>query len=327
MAAPVRESYYKGGGLDFEEIRVRLSKGRILGEEEVNQILDSLVAALIREETVIFLQSPIIICGDLHGQFEDVELLLQLATTDVRTDRFLFMGDYVDRGNYSLNTFLLLATLKLQYPAQYFLLRGNHESRQVTQQYGFHSEVLRSYGHSGIWARCMHAFDLLPYAAVVDNDVFSVHGGISPKLVLLEELNKKRRVREIPTAGMLADLAWSDPEDQGLKGFRANQRGAGYLFGRDALREFCYRNGLKLVTRSHQLVMEGYKWYFGEQNEEFPGQLINVWSAPNYAYQSKNVASFLKLRYPGQPPAVLPCFSDRAQRIAVQEAEISKYFA
>jgi diadenosine tetraphosphatase ApaH/serine/threonine PP2A family protein phosphatase len=173
----------------------------------------------------------------------------------------------------------------------------------------------------------MHVFDLLPYAAVIDNSVFSVHGGISPKLVLVEELNKKRRIREIPTAGMLADLAWSDPDDQGLKGFRANQRGAGFLFGRDALREFCHQNRLRLVTRSHQLVMEGYKWYFGIENSEFPGQLINVWSAPNYAYQSKNVASFLKLRYPGQVPAVLPTFADRPSRIAVQEAEVSKYFA
>jgi gluconate kinase len=115
---PGTASYYDGGGLNFEEIRVRMSRGKILGEEEVTQILDALSDILYSEENVLQLQSPIVICGDLHGQYEDVELLLEQATTDVRRDRFLFMGDYVDRGHHSLNTFRLLAKYKLQYPGQ-----------------------------------------------------------------------------------------------------------------------------------------------------------------------------------------------------------------
>jgi diadenosine tetraphosphatase ApaH/serine/threonine PP2A family protein phosphatase len=322
------ESYYRGAGLDYGAVRSRIGKGEILGEEEVMQIFDALTDVLYREENVLILQSPIIVVGDIHGQLEDLEFLLSKAITNIRSDKFLFMGDYVDRGHHSLNTFLLLAVSKLQYPLQYFLLRGNHESRQVSQQYGFQSEVILHYGHLGLWLRCMNLFDLLPYAAIIDGDVFSVHGGISPMMPLIDKINTKNRMRETPQYGMITDLVWSDPDDD-VTFFRANARGAGFLFGRAALRRFCHNNKLMVVTRSHQLAPEGFKWSFGEAGEATRGRLLTVWSVPNYAYVSNNVASFLKLRYDRNEPFELHTFTEATQRIDMKHVEgcVPKYFA
>jgi diadenosine tetraphosphatase ApaH/serine/threonine PP2A family protein phosphatase len=322
------DDYYHGGGLEFDAIREQMDAGKILSEDEVAQILATLSTLLYQEDNVLVLQSPIVIVGDVHGQYEDLKLLFELAAQNNPTGRYLFMGDYVDRGHYSLNTFLLLATYKIQYPTQYFLLRGNHESRQVTQQYGFHAEIFGNYGHVGLWTKAMLIFDLLPFAAVVDNDILSVHGGISPRLPFVSQINSKKRMNEISNKGGLADLVWSDPEDGGSLLYRPNQRGAGFIFGREAVMKFCTNNKLRLITRSHQLVMEGFKWFFGDEGV-CTGRLINVWSAPNYAYTSGNEASFLRVRYAGDEEFRPVTFSAEVQnkRIAAVEADISKYFA
>jgi hypothetical protein len=135
-------------------------------------------------------------------------------------------------------------------------------------------------------------------------------------------------MRETPQYGMLADLTWSDPDDD-VAFFKANARGAGFLFGKAALRRFCHNNKLVLVTRSHQLAVEGFRWYFGEPGEEAPGKLLTVWSAPNYAYMSNNIASFLKVRYSGNEKFELHTFAEATKRIDLKDVEgcVSKYFA
>jgi diadenosine tetraphosphatase ApaH/serine/threonine PP2A family protein phosphatase len=130
----------------------------------------------------------------------------------------------------------------------------------------------------------MRLFDLLPIAAIVDTDVFSVHGGLSPELILYEDLLTKDRQKEIGEKGVIADLTWSDPDEARKLEWRPNARGAGFVFGEIAVTKFCHRNRLRLITRSHQLVMAGFQWYF--QDEGSSGRLINVWSVPNYQYQS-----------------------------------------
>jgi diadenosine tetraphosphatase ApaH/serine/threonine PP2A family protein phosphatase len=314
--------------LAFDAIRDQMDRGEILPEHIVNRLFDRLAQVLYTENNVVTLQSPCVICGDIHGQYEDLQELFKQA--DPNNDRFLFMGDYVDRGKYSLNTFLLLVTYKLQYPGQYYLLRGNHESRQVTQQYGFQQEIISSYGHVSLWTKAMDIFDLLPYAALIDGDIFSIHGGLSPRMPLIELAEKHERRAEIPVSGLLADLAWSDPDDVGVKDYRPNQRGAGWIFGVNAVKRFCLNNKLQFVTRSHQLVQTGFKWYFGDEKEIPPGKLINVWSAPNYAYTSKNIASILKVRFGGnQRSFETPTFEDvKVGRIAQEVVKPAlDYFA
>ena len=199
---------------------------------------------------------------------------------------YLFMGDFVDRGFYSVETFLLLLALKARYPDRVQLIRGNHESRQITQVYGFYDECLRKYGSVNVWRYCTDVFDYLALSALVEGKVLTVHGGLSPSINSLDQIRTLDRKQEVPHDGAMCDLLWSDPED--IDGWGLSPRGAGYLFGGDVVNQFNSTNNIELIARSHQLVMEGYKSMFGDT-------LVTVWSAPNYCYRCGNVASILEL--------------------------------
>ena len=197
------------------------------------------------------------------------------------------MGDYVDRGYYSVECVTYLICLKVRYPTRIHLTRGNHESRQITQVYGFYDECLRKYGNSNVWKYFTDLFDYLPLTAVVENQIFCLHGGLSPSIENLDNIRKLDRIQETPQEGPMCDLLWSDP-DQDQKGFGISPRGAGYLFGEDVVKTFEEINKIDLIARAHQLVMEGYKMMFD-------GKLVTIWSAPNYCYRCGNMASILKL--------------------------------
>lgn len=218
---------------------------------------------------------PAQVCGDIHGQFYDLKELFKVGG-DVPETNYLFMGDFVDRGFYSVETFLLLLALKVRYPDRITLIRGNHESRQITQVYGFYDECLRKYGSITVWRYCTEIFDYLSLSAIIDGKIFCVHGGLSPSIQTLDQIRTIDRKQEVPHDGPMCDLLWSDPED--TQGWGVSPRGAGYLFGSDVVAQFNAANDIDMICRAHQLVMEGYKWHFNET-------VLTVWSAPNYCYR------------------------------------------
>ncbi|EOO03662.1 putative serine threonine-protein phosphatase ppe1 protein [Phaeoacremonium minimum UCRPA7] len=195
--------------------------------------------------------------------------------------RFVFLGDFVDRGYFSLETFTLLMCLK----AKIVLVRGNHESRQITQVYGFYEECQQKYGNASVWKACCQVFDFLVLAAIVDGTVLCVHGGLSPEIRTIDQIRVVARAQEIPHEGAFCDLVWSDPED--IETWAVSPRGAGWLFGDKVATEFNHVNGLQTIARAHQLVNEGYKFHFPEKS------VVTVWSAPNYCYRCGNVASIM----------------------------------
>jgi serine/threonine-protein phosphatase 6 catalytic subunit len=197
------------------------------------------------------------------------------------------MGDYVDRGNNSMETFQLLLALKAKYPASITLLRGNHESRTVSNQYGFYDETIKKYGNANPWKYCTEVFDYLGLGAIVDQKIFCLHGGLSPEVKSIDEIRNIDRRQEIPQSGVMCDLMWSDPET--IKTWAMSPRGAGWLYGSKVVTEFNHINDLDLIARAHQLVMDGFKFWFKDEN------LVTVWSAPNYCYRCGNVASILKV--------------------------------
>jgi serine/threonine-protein phosphatase 2A catalytic subunit len=202
-------------------------------------------------------RSPVTICGDIHGQFYDLIELFRIGGTLPETN-YLFMGDYVDRGYYSLETVSLLVALKVRYHERITILRGNHESRQITQVYGFYDECLRKYGSASVWNYFTDLFDFLPMTALVAGKIFCMHGGLSPSIDTLDQARGLDRVQEVPHEGPMCDLVWSDPDER--PGWGVSPRGAGYTFGQDVTEQFNHANGLDLVARAHQLVMEGYQW-------------------------------------------------------------------
>ncbi|KAK9817874.1 hypothetical protein WJX72_003508 [[Myrmecia] bisecta] len=281
-----------------------------LKESEVKVLCEKAMEILVEESNVQRVDAPVTICGDIHGQFYDLKELFKVGGDCPQTN-YLFMGDFVDRGFYSVETFLLLLALKVRYPDRITLIRGNHESRQITQVYGFYDECLRKYGSVNVWRYCTDIFDYLSLSALIDNRIFCVHGGLSPTITTVDQIRTIDRKQEVPHDGAMCDLLWSDPEirtidrkqevphdgamcdllwsdPEDIEGWGLSPRGAGYLFGGDICANFNSTNKLELICRAHQLVMEGFKWMFSEQ-------LVTVWSAPNYCYRCGNVAAILEL--------------------------------
>jgi len=258
---------------------------KYLPEQDLKKLCEIVKEYLLEESNVQPVASPVTICGDIHGQFYD---LLELFRTggEAPETNYIFMGDFVDRGYYSLETFTILMTLKARWPDKVTLLRGNHESRQITQVYGFYDECQQKYGNANAWKYCTQVFDLLTIAALIDGKILCVHGGLSPDIRTLDQIRTINRNQEIPHEGDFCDLMWSDPED--IETWQVSPRGAGWLFGSRVTNEFISINNLELIARAHQLVQEGYKYHFNKQ-------LVTVWSAPNYCYRCGNVASIMAL--------------------------------
>ncbi|KPJ15972.1 Serine/threonine-protein phosphatase 4 catalytic subunit [Papilio machaon] len=243
---------------DLDRQIEQLKRCEIIMEAEVKALCAKAREILVEESNVQRVDSPVTVCGDIHGQFYDLKELFKVGG-DVPETNYLFMGDFVDRGFYSVETFLLLLALKVRYPDRITLIRGNHESRQITQVYGFYDECLRKYGSITVWRYCTEIFDYLSLSAIIDGRIFCVHGGLSPSIQTLDQI--RTIDRKLHTQG------WG-----------VSPRGAGYLFGSDVVAQFNVSNDIDMICRAHQLVMEGYKWHFNET-------VLTVWSAPNYCYR------------------------------------------
>lgn len=274
------------GTFDVEHALANLREGKILTEKNLRIACEKAKEIFLQEPNITAVRAPCILVGDIHGQFYDFLELLRIGG-EPPSSNYVFMGDYVDRGHHSVETIQYLILLKIKYPSHVTLIRGNHESRQVSFSYGLYEEVNRKYGNTNPWHNLTEVFDHMPIAALVDGKVFCVHGGLSPKIKRIDQINTIERKIEIPHEGPFCDLMWSDPDD--VEDWKLNHRGAGYLFGAQVVREFNHINGLELVARAHQLVNEGYKYWFPDEN------LVTVWSAPNYCYRCGNDASVLML--------------------------------
>jgi len=270
---------------DLDRQIEQLRRCELIKEEEVKSLCSRAREILVEESNVQRVDPPVTICGDVHGQFYDLKELFKHGDDCPQTN-YLFMGDFVDRGFYSVETFLLLLALKVRYPDRITLIRGNHESRQITQVYGFYDECVRKFGTVNVWRYCTEIFDYLSLSAIISDTLFCVHGGLSPTISCLDEIRALDRKQEVPHDGPMCDLLWSDPEE--IEDWGVSPRGAGYLFGPEVVKRWNVVNNISLIARAHQLVMEGYKYMFGDT-------LVTVWSAPNYCYRCGNIAAILEL--------------------------------
>lgn len=280
-----------GGSLNQSEVDEldsqiqRITNMECLSEKECVALCEKAREVLASESNVQPVKAPVTVCGDIHGQFYDLQELFRIGGSPPETN-YLFLGDYVDRGFHSLETATLMLLYKVRFRDRITLLRGNHESRQITQVYGFYDECLRKYSSPNVWKAFVGAFDYLPLTALIENQIFCQHGGLSPTIDSLDNVRELQRFQEIPHEGPMCDLLWSDPDDR--TGWGISPRGAGYTFGADISEQFNHNNGLKLIARAHQLVMEGYNWCHDRN-------VVTIFSAPNYCYRCGNQAAVMEI--------------------------------
>ncbi|XQJ26342.1 serine/threonine protein phosphatase type 5, putative [Leishmania guyanensis] len=228
----------------------------------------------------------ITVCGDTHGQFYDLLNIFKLNGNPSPTNRYLFNGDFVDRGSYSVENVLTLFAYKLLYPEHVFLSRGNHEGLSMNRVYGFEGEVRAKYS-SEVFDLFSEVFNALPTGHIINHQVFVVHGGLySRDDVTIADLQKPNRFREIPESGLLCESLWADP--QPMSGRTPSKRGVDCpSFGPDVTETFLKNNNLTLVVRSHEVKEEGYE-------VSHNGKCITVFSAPNYCDQMGNKGAFIR---------------------------------
>lgn len=295
---PTDDQLFLANGLpDLEFLKEHLTREGRFHEYQVVRLLKMGADALRKEPNLLRVPAPVTVCGDIHGQFYDLLKLFEVGG-DPKETSYLFLGDYVDRGSFSIECVLYLYAIKATYPDTFFLLRGNHECKHLTDYFTFKMECLHKYSKEVYKAAC-ESFNTLPLAALMNNQYFCCHGGISPELGTPDDVNKFDRFREPPTRGLMCDLLWSDPVEDYDEGdyedaFIPNTvRGCSYAYTFKAVSQFLQRNGLLSVIRAHEAQDAGYRMYRKSRDTGFP-TLLTMFSAPNYLDTYKNKAAVLK---------------------------------
>ncbi|KAH7295189.1 hypothetical protein KP509_27G036500 [Ceratopteris richardii] len=295
----------------------------ILDCNEIVELCECAERIFSMEPTVLQLRAPVKIFGDLHGQFGDLMRLFDeygspSTAGDISYIDYLFLGDYVDRGQHSLETITLLLALKVEYPRNVHLIRGNHEAADINALFGFRIECVERMGEREggfVWRRINQLFDWLPLAALIENKIICMHGGIGRSISHVGQIESLQRPITMETGSVvLMDLLWSDPtENDSVEGLRPNARGPGLVtFGPDRVLEFCKNNDLQLIIRAHECVMDGFERFA-------QGHLITLFSATNYCGTANNAGAILvlgrdlivvpKLIHPLPPALTSPDFS------------------
>lgn len=242
------------------------------------------------EPIVLELESPIVTVGDLHGNYLDLIRIIQVCGHPSET-KYLFLGDTVDRGEFSFETILLIFLMKICYPTNIFLVRGNHEFGCLCSKYGFRDEIFHEYNDEIVFNYIVRAFTYIPIAAIVDNVIICVHGGIGPDIPNINVVREIQRPLENFTMKIASSVIWSDPSTR-VTDFSPSPRGIGYLFGKENLLNFLEASKAVRIVRGHQFVPEGYVSLFDDR-------LVTVFSSSNYCGSMNNEAAVLIMKPDG----------------------------
>ncbi|GAA5811029.1 hypothetical protein MFLAVUS_004458 [Mucor flavus] len=278
----LKDHFYREGRLTESQALYILQRGRDI---------------LRLESNLLEIPAPVTVCGDIHGQYYDLMKLFEVGGDPANTT-YLFLGDYVDRGYFSIECVLYLWSLKIWYPNTFFLLRGNHECRHLTTHFTFKTECRHKYTER-VYDACIESFCSLPLGAVMNRQFLCIHGGLSPELHTLADFDTIDRFQDPPTHGLMCDLLWADPleefgEETTPDLFVDNRvRGCSYFFTYPAVCAFLQRNNLLSIIRAHEAQDAGYRMYRRNNTTSFPA-VMTIFSAPNYLDVYNNKAAILK---------------------------------
>ena len=254
-----------------------------LKEDEIKFLIDKSLPIIKEQKMLVELEAPLHVCVYIHGQYYDLLRIFEHCGYPGEYN-YLFLGDYVDRGKQSLETICLLLCYKIKFPEKVTLLRGNHESSVTNRIYGFYDECKRRYNVK-LWKSFTELFNYLPVAALIDDKILCMHGGLSPDLKSIQNIQDISRPTDIPDTGLLCDLLWSDPDKEATD-YDENDRGVSVIFGEKVVMDFNKKNDLDLIIRAHQVVDDGYEFFANRQ-------LITIFSAPNYCGEFDNSAGIM----------------------------------
>jgi len=283
----------KAEGLEVDEVidKCLEAKGGKPGklvqvpEAQVKALCTAVRSVFLDQNSLLDLEAPLKICGDVHGQYHDLLRLFEYGGCPPESN-YLFLGDYVDRGKQSLETIILLFAYKTKYPENFFLLRGNHECASITRIYGFYDECKRRYNIK-LWKQFCDVFNCMSVCALIDEKIMCMHGGLSPEISSFDQVRRLVRPTDVPDTGMICDLLWADP-DKDIAGWAENDRGVSFIFGPDVVTSFLQKQDLDLVCRAHQVVEDGYEFFAKRQ-------LITLFSAPNYCGEFDNAGAMMSI--------------------------------
>eukprot|EP01129_Flabellula_baltica_P007355 TRINITY_DN2854_c0_g2_i1.p1 TRINITY_DN2854_c0_g2~~TRINITY_DN2854_c0_g2_i1.p1 ORF type:complete len:310 (-),score=61.88 TRINITY_DN2854_c0_g2_i1:3-932(-) len=300
--------------MNTESLLTKISSGEILSLNETKQMIETVNPILHEESNLLLLDGPVHVIGDIHGDMVSLEWVLRRLDITAHEERVLFLGDYVDRGSYSVPVLSLLLCLKVIYPERVFLLRGNHECLQIGKVYGFYDELKQLYEEEEaamLFDMYGSVFNMLPLAALIGGGVLAVHAGLSEDLASIEQIQEMDRFCDVPMSGLMTDLLWSDPHDD--DGWKESPRGASKLWGPEETKSFCSENNLKYIIRSHQLVMEGAKWTHEQK-------VLTIFSSANYCMSCQNDGGYARIS-----ETLEPSIFTYPSSIHDQNQDLSKY--
>lgn len=250
--------------------------------KKVRDILDkesNVVTVTINDKV-----KQVTVCGDIHGQYYDLLNIFKLNGYPTAEAPYVFNGDFVDRGSFSIEALIALLAFKLANPNCIYLNRGNHENADLNKLYGFEGEMKAKYCPLS-FRLCVSLFQHLPLAHCINKKVLVLHGGLFQEDgVKIADIQKIQRRAPIPNKGIMCDMLWADPTD--IDGRHPSKRGVSLEFGPDVAERFLNDNGLDLLVRSHQVKDEGFEFTRG-------GKVITVFSAPKYCDQMNNKGAYI----------------------------------
>ncbi|KAI1379882.1 serine/threonine-protein phosphatase PP1 isozyme 4-like protein [Hypoxylon crocopeplum] len=281
--------------IDIDSILDRLLevRDRIPGEqvqlplEEILLLCAKAREILISQPTLLEIGAPVKIVGDLHGQYYDLLRTFEYGAFPPEAN-YLFLGNYVGYGKQSIEIVCLILAYKIKYPENFFILRGNHESRSMSRVHGFYDECKRRYD-SELWEIFVDIFNCLPLAAIIDENIFCIHGGLSPYLDSIERIRRVIRPTDVPGHGLIYDLLWSDP-DKDIQGWSKNdnEEGSSSTFGPDVVSRFLKKHDLDLIVRGKTVVEDGYEFFADRL-------LVTVFGAPNWKNEYDNAGAMMSV--------------------------------
>ena len=269
----------------------------VIPADGVKAICSKAMSLFDGEQNILNLRSPITVVGDLHGHVLDLyRILLVLGSPDRST--FLFLGDIVDRGEFSLETVLIIFLMKILWPWNVYVIRGNHEFDTLCSAGGFRAQVLDVYSDLSVYKAFTQAFSFIPLAAMIDKNILCVHGGISPDWHAISQIEGIQRPIVEFGNQVLDAVLWSDPSDE-VDTFGPSKRGVGFVYGKQAVTEFCTAHKLQAIIRAHECVANGYELMFD-------GKCATVFSASNYCGTEANKSAVLRIHDGHMEPIRFP---------------------